>query len=53
MAVDNTDYLGSFKRNMNYLGDIFGKEDVVEAKLADIDTAISAVNAKQVNGLSM
>lgn len=46
MAVDNTDYLGSFKRNMNYLGEIFGKEEEVATKLAEIDAEIAAVNAK-------
>nr|WP_302597254.1 siderophore ABC transporter substrate-binding protein [uncultured Cellulosilyticum sp.] len=55
MAVDNTSYLDSFKSNMNYLGEIFGKQQEVAEKLSSMDEAIAAVHTKaeekNVNGL--
>lgn len=55
MTVDNTDYLGSFKTNMNYLGEIFNKEQEVAERLNAIDEEITEVHAKAeekgINGL--
>mgnify|MGYP000855645365 FL=1 len=46
LGVDNTDYLGSFKKNMETLGQIFGKEKEVKAQVAKVEEAISKVNEK-------
>lgn len=46
LGVDNADYLGSFKNNMNVLGQIFGKEKEVATKVEDIEKAIAELNAK-------
>lgn len=46
LGVDNADYLGSFKNNMNTLGQIFGKEKEVATKVEDIEKAIAELNAK-------
>lgn len=43
VAVDNADYLGSFKRNMENIGRILGKEKEVAEHLASIDAAIERV----------
>ncbi|WP_223637089.1 siderophore ABC transporter substrate-binding protein [Planococcus sp. 4-30] len=45
MAVDTTDYMGSFKSNMTTLGEIFGKEDQIVEELAAIDEQIESVKA--------
>ena len=45
MAVDTTKYMESFESNMNTLGEIFGKEDLVKEELAAIDTQIEEVKA--------
>ncbi|MGO1729324.1 MAG: siderophore ABC transporter substrate-binding protein [Flavobacteriaceae bacterium] len=37
MIVDYADYTDSFKENARYLGDIFGKEELLEKKLKNID----------------
>ena len=46
LGVDNTDYLGSFKKNMETLGQIFNKEKDVKAQVAKVEEAISKVNEK-------
>ncbi|MDB2110331.1 siderophore ABC transporter substrate-binding protein [Clostridium paraputrificum] len=46
LGVDNTDYLGSFKKNMETLGQIFDKEKDVKAQVAKVEEAISKVNEK-------
>ena len=46
LGVDNTDYLGSFKKNMETLGQIFGKEKEVKAQVAKVEEAIGKVNEK-------
>ncbi|MEO2507899.1 siderophore ABC transporter substrate-binding protein [Clostridium paraputrificum] len=46
LGVDNTDYLGSFKKNMETLGQIFDKEKEVKAKVAKVEEAIGKVNEK-------
>ena len=55
LAIDNTDYMASFKSNMNYLGEIFDKEAEVEEKVAAIEEKVNALNEKatemDVNGL--
>ena len=55
LAVDNADYMNSFETNMNYLGEIFGKEAEVSAKVEEIKGAMADIAAiaaqKDVNGL--
>ena len=46
LGVDNTDYLGSFKKNMETLGQIFDKEKDVKAQVAKVEEAISKINEK-------
>lgn len=43
VGVDNANYLPSFKENMNTLAQIFGLEDAMESRLADIDAQIERV----------
>lgn len=43
VAVDTTDYVGSFKRNMENIGRILGKEKEVAEHLAAIDASIERV----------
>ena len=55
LGIDNADYLGSFKNNMDILGQIFGKEKEVSSKVEEIEKAIAELNAKvtekNINGL--
>jgi iron complex transport system substrate-binding protein len=46
MAVDTKNYLVSFSNNMKLLGQIFDKEDEVEAELENIQKQIDSVKAK-------
>lgn len=46
LAVDNTNYMESFKSNMNYLGQIFGKEAEVAEKVAAVEESVEALTAK-------
>ena len=46
LGVDTTNYMGSFKENTKTIGRIFDKEAEVEAKLAEIDKSIAALNEK-------
>ncbi len=46
MGVDTNNYMESFEKNMNTIGDIFGKEDQVKAELEDVEKQISDVNEK-------
>ena len=46
LGVDNTDYLGSFKKNMETLGQIFDKEKEVKVQVAKVEEAIGKVNEK-------
>lgn len=46
MAVDNTNYMTSFKENMTTLGQIFGKEAEIEKELAAIDEAIAGIQGQ-------
>ena len=46
LGVDNTDYLGSFKKNMETLGQIFDKEKEVKTQVAKVEEAVGKVNEK-------
>ncbi|OXM84837.1 siderophore ABC transporter substrate-binding protein [Paenibacillus rigui] len=46
VGVDTKNYMESFKKNMNMIGQIFGKESAVEAELAKIDQTIKDVQAQ-------
>ncbi|RAK18688.1 iron complex transport system substrate-binding protein [Anoxybacillus vitaminiphilus] len=46
MAVDPNNYIDSFKKNVNTLAEIFGKEDVAKEELGKIDEAIASLNEK-------
>ncbi|WP_126429022.1 siderophore ABC transporter substrate-binding protein [Brevibacillus marinus] len=46
VGVDNARYVDSFKENVKLLGELFGKEDAVEAELAKIDEAIKSLREK-------
>ena len=46
LGIDNADYLGSFKNNMDILGQIFGKEKEVSSKVEEIEKTIAELNAK-------
>ncbi|MDN4089719.1 siderophore ABC transporter substrate-binding protein [Paenibacillus polymyxa] len=48
MAVDTKDYINSFKKNVETLGQIFDKEDAAKQELAAIDSSIKAVHDKAV-----
>ncbi len=45
MGIDTTKYLSSFKANMQLLGKIFAKEEVVETELTAIENKITSLNA--------
>lgn len=55
VAVDTTDYMNSFKHNMNLIGDIFDKKQEVADELTKIDDEIASLNekAKEVDGKSL
>ncbi|WP_042357241.1 siderophore ABC transporter substrate-binding protein [Bacillus rubiinfantis] len=44
IEYDYAKYMDSFKKNMELVGEIFGKEDQVATKLKDIDGKIATVN---------
>lgn len=46
LGVDNNRYMESFKENMEVLGEIFGKEDIVKEELAKIEQSIEELQAK-------
>ncbi|OMF70664.1 ABC transporter [Paenibacillus peoriae] len=48
MAVDTKDYINSFKKNVETLGQIFNKEDAAKQELAAIDSSIKTVHDKAV-----
>lgn len=45
MGIDPQDYVPSFKQHTRTLGEIFGLQDAVEARLAEIDATIGRVKA--------
>ena len=55
MALDNTDYMASFEKNMTTLGQIFNKEKEVKKNLEIVEKSISEINKiateKNVNAL--
>ena len=55
LSVDASDYMNSFTTNMNYLGEIFGKEEEVAKKLETIEASMKEISekaaTKDVNGL--
>lgn len=46
LAIDQTDYLGSFQKNLEILGQIFGKEDYVAQQLSEIKQGFNDVREK-------
>lgn len=46
VGIDYTHYMDSFKHNAELMGEIFGKEDVVQKELADIDERVAAIKEK-------
>lgn len=46
LAIADKDYMGSFKGNMNILGEIFDKKELVEKELKNIEDSIKALNTK-------
>ena len=46
LGVDNTEYLGSFKKNRETLGQIFDKEKEVKTQVAKVEEAVGKVNEK-------
>ena len=55
ISVDASDYMNSFITNMNYLGEIFDKQEEVATKLEAIEASMQAIKEKaaqkDVNGL--
>ncbi len=45
LDVDAKDYMNSFKKNQRIIGQLFGKEEQVEAELKDIDARIAEIKA--------
>lgn len=52
MAIDNENYLESFKENMTVLGEIFNKESEVETGLKEVTEKVEALN-KEVTDLGV
>lgn len=48
LGVDTSNYMESYEENARTLGEIFGKEDEVEAELAAVEEAIQGLNEKAV-----
>ena len=46
LNVDNADYFNSFKKSMNYYGEIFDKEEEVATKVAELETQMTAIKEK-------
>lgn len=46
IPIDTTNYVESFKENMNTVAGIFGKEDEMKKELEDIDSRIAAIQEK-------
>ncbi|MCG3419295.1 siderophore ABC transporter substrate-binding protein [Oceanobacillus jordanicus] len=46
LGVDTTNYMESFKENMNKVGELFDKQEQVEEELAAIDESIAGINEK-------
>lgn len=46
VGIDTANYMTSFQKNLETMGEIFGKEDQVASELAEIDDQIAAINEK-------
>ena len=46
VGLDTSDYMVSFKHNMDLVAEIFGKEDEMAKELTEIDEQIAAINEK-------
>ena len=46
VGLDTTDYMNSFKGNMEMLAELFGKEEEVQTQLTEIDEQIAAIQEK-------
>ncbi|MFD1927630.1 siderophore ABC transporter substrate-binding protein [Sporosarcina siberiensis] len=46
VGLDYSNYMESFKHNMELVGEIFGKEDDMKSELAEIDAQIAAIKEK-------
>lgn len=46
VGLDTSNYMESFKSNMDLVAEMFGKEDEMEKELADIDKRIEDIQAK-------
>ena len=46
VGLDTSNYVESFKENMDLVAEIFGKEDEMKVELAEIDEQIDAINEK-------
>lgn len=46
LNVDTADYFNSFKTSMNYYGEIFGKEEEVATKVAELETQMTTIKEK-------
>lgn len=46
VGLDYTNYMDSFKHNMDIVAEVFDKEDEMESELADVDKQIEDIQAK-------
>ncbi|MDR2222933.1 MAG: siderophore ABC transporter substrate-binding protein [Flavobacteriaceae bacterium] len=46
LDIDTKDYMNSFKANQRTIGKLFGKEELVEKELKDIDGRLARINDK-------
>jgi iron complex transport system substrate-binding protein len=46
VEIDYANYMESFEKNMNLVGEIFGKEDVVASELEEIKAGVEALKEK-------
>jgi iron complex transport system substrate-binding protein len=46
VELDYTNYMDSFEKNMNLVGEIFGQEDKVASELKDIKASVEELNKK-------
>jgi len=46
VGIDYTNYMDSFTKNMNLIGEMFGKEDQVASELKDVKESVETLNQK-------
>ena len=46
LSVDNADYMNTFTKSMNYIGEIFDKQEEVSEKLVTFETQMKAIKEK-------